>query len=474
MGQFITISKYIRVAEYLSIMSETVATSSSPAKVESETVDVMETAIELIAQGKRNVLCGEVPKAVNQFQEACQILAKKFGETAKECGDAYLCYGKSLLEMSRMESGVLGNALDGIADEEDKVEDPDTVTEEEREKISADVYDAMAEREEETKEKKTEKTEKMEPAEGTESEDVEEKVEGETEEENTEEEGTTEEEAEGEEEEEKVEGETSEKKEDEEEDVGNLQLAWEMLELAKIIFKRDSTKESKMKLAESHLKLGEVALETEQYDTAVGDLKECLKVQKEVLDEDDRCLAETFYQLGLAHSFAQQYEEAIVNYKDAARVIEAGEKEGKGKDIADMEDPVFKAHKEIKELKDILPDIMTKIEDVSEEMKNADKAKEMVKEAVGLAGVKNGTSTGFSDTTEASNGDVNVISHLVRKKRKNSEGENLDEKKAKLNGAGDAPNGTNGHTESNGTTSPEKIKTKTVEDVLASKEQATA
>merc|ERR1712083_1016457 len=471
MGQFITISKYIRVAEYLSIMSETVATSSSPAKVESETVDVMETAIELIAQGKRNVLCGEVPKAVNQFQEACQILAKKFGETAKECGAAYLCYGKSLLEMSRMESGVLGNALDGIADEEDKVEDPDTVTEEEREKISADVYDAMAEREEETKEKETDKTEKMETAEATESEDVEEKAEGETEEENTEEEGNTEEEAEGEEE--------------EEEDVGNLQLAWEMLELAKIIFKRDSTKESKMKLAESHLKLGEVALETEQYDTAVGDLKECLKVQKEVLDEDDRCLAETFYQLGLAHSFAQQYEEAIVNYKDAARVIEtkikvldavieAGEKEGKGKDIADMEDPVFKAHKEIKELKDILPDIMTKIEDVSEEMKNADKAKEMVKEAVGLAGVKNGTSTGFSDTTEASNGDVNVISHLVHKKRKNSEGENLDEKKAKLNGAGDAPNGTNGHTESNGTKSPEKIKTKTVEDVLASKEQATA
>ncbi|XP_060598020.1 neuronal acetylcholine receptor subunit alpha-7-like [Ruditapes philippinarum] len=52
--------------------------------------------------------------AVNQFQEACAILSKAYGETAKECADAYFCYGQALLDLARMENGVLGNALQGI------------------------------------------------------------------------------------------------------------------------------------------------------------------------------------------------------------------------------------------------------------------------------------------------------------------------------------------------------------------------
>ena len=75
--------------------------------------DITLDAINMLAQGKRNLVCGEVPIAVNQLQEACKLLALKFGETADECAEAYFTYGKALLDLSRMESGVLGNALQG-------------------------------------------------------------------------------------------------------------------------------------------------------------------------------------------------------------------------------------------------------------------------------------------------------------------------------------------------------------------------
>ena len=57
---------------------------------------------------------------MNQFQEACSLLSKAYGETAKECADAYFCYGQALLDLARMENGVLGNALQGVPETDDE------------------------------------------------------------------------------------------------------------------------------------------------------------------------------------------------------------------------------------------------------------------------------------------------------------------------------------------------------------------
>ena len=66
-----------------------------------------------LVAGKRHMLVQDIAAAVASLATACEMLSAEFGETAVECADAYFHYGKALLEMARLESGVLGNALDG-------------------------------------------------------------------------------------------------------------------------------------------------------------------------------------------------------------------------------------------------------------------------------------------------------------------------------------------------------------------------
>merc|ERR1711881_273839 len=81
---------------------------------------------------------------------------------------------------------------------------------------------------------------------------------------------------------------TAEKSEETEEeeadpdDIPNMQLAWEMLELSKFLYKKKpSDVSNKLMLANCHLKLGELGLEVENYAQAIGDFLECLVIRKE-------------------------------------------------------------------------------------------------------------------------------------------------------------------------------------------------
>merc|ERR1712013_924776 len=79
---------------------------------------------------------------------ACEMMAKEKGEMATECAEAYFYYGKALLELSRVESGVLGNALHGVdidtkqAEEKDEmVEDVEAMTSDEKVEIEVENYE---------------------------------------------------------------------------------------------------------------------------------------------------------------------------------------------------------------------------------------------------------------------------------------------------------------------------------------------
>ncbi|XP_016389872.1 histone-binding protein N1/N2-like isoform X2 [Sinocyclocheilus rhinocerous] len=506
-------------------------------------VDVSEEAKKLVGTGNRHLVMGDVVSAVSVFQEACAMLAEKYGDTADECGEAFFLCGKALLELARMENTVLGNALEGVPEEsseegekpnDSKIESADNLDEKTRDELRAQVYDAMSEdktqsevekevgegeqKNQEVKEKqetvkeskegdaaspKTKKPAEHEakPAENeklseheakpaqdeekqAENEEPAEKVEkskavdesaskkedvtvsnGVTEKGDEEKNGNEEneepmedgdEDDDDDDEEEDAEGETKDK-DSEEDEVGNLQLAWEMLEVAKVIYRRKDCKEDQLMAAQIYLKLGEVGAESGNYSQALEDFNECLTLQLKHLPSHSRLLAETHYQLGTTYSYTAQYSQAIEHFSNSIKVIESR--------LAMIQEVIDKAEgaeeakeekSELEELKQLLPEITEKIEDAKESQRTAAAASEAIHQT--LAGAS--TSSAFpaenggpSSSTASqipvrpadgasSSKSASDVSHLVRKKRKPDEESPKKDRDAKKNKQETSVNGS--------------------------------
>merc|ERR1712202_90013 len=81
------------------------------------------------------------------------------------------------------------------------------------------------------------------------------------------------------------------------------------------------------KLCDTLLALGEVSMENENYAQAVEDLNSCLEKRKDKLPEERRQIAETMYQLGVALTYHEQFDEAMKADSLTASVSEIGELE---------------------------------------------------------------------------------------------------------------------------------------------------
>merc|ERR1719481_977374 len=353
----------------------------------------MESASQLLVTGKRNLLVSEVPSAVSVLAQACEMLSSKFGETAIECAEAYFYYGKSLLELSRMESGVLGNALDGVPEEDDgandsKIEDPGKVTEDEKEKITDQVVEALDENAEALEKKKESKTSDEGSSKSTDAADTpakpaddgveKDKKEDATEEEQGDEVSSMDEGTEDEEEgtEEGTEDGKSEEEKKDDDDPSNLQLAWEMLELAKVVYTKqiesgdlENKAQIEERLCSTIISLGEVSIENENYAQAVEDLKACLSKQNS-LPKDSRIVAETHYQLGVAQGYNNQFDDAVSSLNTAIKILKERIKNLKESSVPDD------VQKEIAELETLIPEIEEKIDDTKNMEKESMKKKE--------------------------------------------------------------------------------------------------
>lgn len=495
--------------------------SGSPTKADS---DVVKEAMQHLAAGKRNLLVQDLTAAVSSLGQACEMLGKHFGETAKECGEPYFLYGKALLDLARAEAGVIDNGLEGVPDEEDadnsQVEDPEKCSQEEVKEIVEKVGEALEENFAHLEKLKAEKakTEKpatngdAEPSNGTNGdvEMAEAKKADESEANSTEEEGDDDDEAgddepaadneaeaavEGEEDEPRAKEDTesigsneagpssakdtkdvSAIEAEEEEDPSNLQLAWEMFELAKTIFTKhiesleaESPIKSELeaKLSETYQFLGEVSIENEDYKQAIEDLTTCLKRRQKLLPEDSRCIAETHYQLGVALGFNLQFDEAVCALNDAIGVlqtrIELLKTEKESKDATKADDAFYTREREIAEIEGLIPEIREKIADTNDMKEETFKKlgdKRMFEEGLKSDGASTeSAAASSSDITPSTNGEpskaASSISHLVKKRKKSD-----DATEASTNGEtnGDAAKkphiegeavATNGHTNGN-------------------------
>merc|ERR1719370_787498 len=101
------------------------------------------------------------------------------------------------------------------------------------------------------------------------------------------------------------------------EEPGNLEQAWQMFDLAKVIYGK---MKNEVKECESLILLGEVSLENSNFKQAVEDLLTCLAKRLKALPADSRSIAETHYQLGVAQAHCEDFANAEKSLKAAITV----------------------------------------------------------------------------------------------------------------------------------------------------------
>ena len=317
---------------------------------------VLIEAKDLLANGKRYMALEDYQKATDLLEQAVQLFDAYYGVAKIQSADAYLEYGLALVALANLEAGSGTDKIMKRAgiEEEEEGEDEDE-NEDEGGEADGDVEGDGEQEEEDDQGEETEGTEakeevkevpkakengtSVEPTPGTSS-------------------GATN-------------GDDKSDKEEEDEEATTIEIAWEVLCLAKRLFMTDESLEGRLKLAETLQKLGEISIEWDNNDNAVSILEECLNIRTAVLPSDDRLIALTYYHLGLAHSFKSETQNANDNFQKAINVIEkrieAITKKLEAAKASQDTASVSALEKEINELKELLPDINMRMDDSKED-----------------------------------------------------------------------------------------------------------
>lgn len=355
-------------------------------------------AYSLLAQGKRNLFVKDYESAVSTLGEACEKLSSIYGEFAVELGDAYMTYGNALLELWRIEEAEKKN-------NEDETEEAKEEPENENENDNED----EANEEEVNKETENDGEDDKEDGEG---------------------------EGDGDDEEKNNEEEEEEGEEDIENEEDNLQIAWEVIELAKEIYVRH---DDNLNAAKAYLKLGEISIASANYTLAIEDLGRSLQMQEKLTSADNRLKANTHFNLCVAYAASHNYDKSAEQLDTAKSVFETQvydlSEKLKTMDKSNVPE-ITKIKKEIDDTEEILRDMDSKV------LENNKHKREFMRAL--LEAIKNKTSDQSSNSHTSNNllppgsssaAPVNNISHLIHKKPKQKQEDSAEKElpQSKLN-----------------------------------------
>jgi tetratricopeptide (TPR) repeat protein len=138
------------------------------------------------------------------------------------------------------------------------------------------------------------------------------------------------------------------------EDADTAQVAWETLEVARVIYEKYP--DCMLQLSNVHYSLAEFSLETDNILGAIEDFKKCIELREKCLPPHDRMLAEAHYSLGLSYYTTNLASAAHRHYSVACDIIESH--------IATLppDSP------DVADLKAVLADLVAKMDEVNPQL----------------------------------------------------------------------------------------------------------
>lgn len=347
---------------------------SSSHELKAPDESVLNEAQDLLVQGKRYMALGDYQSATDALEQAVQLFDAYYGVAKIQSADAYLEYGIALVALANLEAGSGADKImkkagieDGDEEEDDDEDegDDDDEDDDSQENGSEENGDAKETEEngKETKENGKSTNGQEVPMETKETTPTKANDEPQASSSSAEPQPGT---SSG-----KVAAEGQDDEEDENDEATTIEIAWEVLCLAKRLFMTDESLEGRLKLAETLQKLGEISIEWDNNDNAVSILEESLNIRKAILPPEDRLIAHTYYHLGLAHSFKSDTDNANLNFQNAIDVIEKRieilNKDLEAAKKSQDTQAVSACEKEINELKELLPDMTMRMDDSKED-----------------------------------------------------------------------------------------------------------
>ncbi|KAG5681907.1 hypothetical protein PVAND_011311 [Polypedilum vanderplanki] len=349
---------------------------------------------ELFGRGARNFYVKCYVDAADDLSEAAKLYGEAYGIDGDELGEVYLLYAKALIAIGQDENKLIE------VPEEDEEENDEPAEEDDGEIENVNNENSIQEKTNGHSDEQKENEPEAGPSSGVSNSN-----------ENS--------------------NDVAEEENENEEEGSNLEVAWEVLQNAALIFQRQEDKGLK-NLLEVYNEMAGISMENGNFTLALDDFSRALNTFDCIEDSEknDRIAAEIHYKIGLCQSMEKAYDEAVKAFQKAHDLIaEVIEKE---KAKTEQNDDILA---NIKDLEETQQEIMNKITEIGEV--KADEIEQVKRELTKLYGVNgNDPGAGCSSSStiptvaatssstkspEAEKPKPTDISHLIKRKKPDSD-----------------------------------------------------